>query len=302
MAKRTVHVFQIDAFTRQLFAGNPASVVLGAEILTDAEMQAIAREFNNSDTAFVLPASGADHDLHVRFFTPVREAAFVGHATVAAHVARLATGQGSAGRLRQKSRSGVFDVEIAGTAADPTVSVAIPPPAMHTPIDDAARRKLLDIFGMDTGALDPKCPLIVSGRNTTRLMIGLRSADQLAALAPDLEALKRLTPHVGADGFFLFVRDAHGPNTTESRMFSPVLGIPEDPVSGNAHAMLGAYLVTHGLLPLANGKASFVGYQGRSMDRPGEVHVEVETQDGKPARMHMKGTARIVYRTEIALD
>lgn len=302
MAKRTVHVFQIDAFTKQLFAGNPAGVVLGAEILSDAEMQAIAREFNNSDTAFVLPAAGADHDLHLRFFTPVREASFVGHATVAAHVARLATGQGRPGKLRQKSRSGVFEVEIAGSAADPTVSVAIPPPAMHKPIDDAARRKLLDIFGMDTGALDSKCPLIVSGRNTTRLMIGLRSADQLASLAPDFEALKRLTPHVGADGFFLFVRDAHGPNTTESRMFSPVLGIPEDPVSGNAHAMLGAYLVANGLLPVANGKASFVGHQGRSMDRPGEVHVEVEAKDGKPLQMHMKGTARIVYRTEIALD
>lgn len=302
MAKRTVHVFQIDAFTQQMFAGNPAGVVLGAEILSDAEMQAIARELNNSDTAFVLPAGGADHDLHLRFFTPTREVAFVGHATVAAHVARLAIGQAAAGRLRQKSRSGVFDVEIAGTASDPKVSVAIPPPVMHAPIDDAARRKLLDIFGMDTGALDAKCPLIVSGRNTTRLMIGLRSAEQLASLAPDLEALKRLTPHVGADGFFLFVRDAHGPNTTESRMFSPVLGIAEDPVSGNAHAMLGAYLVSHGLLPLAGGKASFVGYQGRSMQRPGEVHVEVDAPDGKPSRMTMTGTARIVYRTELALE
>lgn len=85
-------------------------------------------------------------------------------------------------------------------------------------------------------------------------------------------------------------------------MFSPVLGIAEDPVSGNAHAMLGAYLVTHGLLPLTNGTASFVGYQGTSMQRPGEVHVEVETKDGAPAKMTMKGTARIVYRTEITLD
>lgn len=110
MAQRTVHVFQIDAFTQQMFAGNPAGVVLGAEILSDAEMQAIARELNNSDTAFVLPGAGADHDLHLRFFTPVREVAFVGHATVAAHVARLATGQAKSGRLRQKSRSGVFDV------------------------------------------------------------------------------------------------------------------------------------------------------------------------------------------------
>ncbi len=82
---RTIQVHQIDAFTRVKFTGNPAGVVLDADALTDAEMLAIARELNNADTAFVLKADGADHDLRVRFFTPRMEAAFVGHASVAAH-------------------------------------------------------------------------------------------------------------------------------------------------------------------------------------------------------------------------
>ena len=133
-------------------------------------------------------------------------------------------------------------------------------------------------------------------------MIGLRSADLLASLDPNLEELKRLTPHVGADGFFLFVRDAHGPGTTESRLFSPVLGIDEDPVSGNAHGMLGAYLVVNGLIPTVDGRARLHGYQGRSVDRPGEVDVEVEVTDGQPSRIHISGVARVVFTTEIALD
>ena len=82
---RTVQVFQVDAFTRQLFTGNPAGVVLGAEVLSDEEMLAIARELNNGDTAFVLPPEADDHDLRVRFFTPRTESAFVGHATIATH-------------------------------------------------------------------------------------------------------------------------------------------------------------------------------------------------------------------------
>jgi PhzF family phenazine biosynthesis protein len=283
-----------------MFAGNPAGVVLGAEVLTAAEMQAIAREFNNSDTAFLLPAGAPDHDLHVRFFTPVREAMFVGHATVAVHIARLATG-GTPGHFRQKTRAGIYEVDVAGTADDATVSISIPSPPLHATIDDEKRRKLLDVLDIDTGSLDAKCPIQVVGRNNTRLAIGLRSIEQLQQMSPDLEALKKLTPHVGADGFFLFVRDAHGPGTVEARLFSPVLGIAEDPVSGNAYGMLGAYLAQHGLLPIKDGRASFTGYQGKCVHRPGEVRVEVEAADGKATRVRISGTGRIVFRTELHL-
>jgi PhzF family phenazine biosynthesis protein len=302
MAKRTVNVYQIDVFTTQLFAGNPAGVVLGAEQLSEAEMHALARELNNSDSAFVLPPDGPDHDVQLRFFTPTREVGFVGHASVAAHVARLAAGEGRIGKLRQKARTGIYDVEVAGSAAAPRVSVAIPAPQFQPAISAEIRTRLLDIFGIDTAALDPKCPVVVTKRTSTRLMIGLRSADLLASLQPNLEELKRMTPHVGADGYFLFVRDAHGPGTTESRLFSPVLGIAEDPVSGNAHGMLGAYLVVNGLLPVANGRTRLRGFQGRSMDRPGEVDVEVEVSGGEPTRIHISGAARVVFRTDIALD
>ncbi len=302
MAQRTVKVFQIDVFTNQLFAGNPAGVVLGAAQLSEAEMQALARELNNSDSAFVLPPDAPDHDVHLRFFTPNREVGFVGHATVAAHLARLAAGEAGIGHLRQKSRSGIQNVEVSGTVANPRVSVSIPPPAFQPPLDEALRSRLLDVFGIDTAALDPKCPLLVTKRASTRLMIGLRSADLLASLQPDLDELKRLTPHVGADGYFLFVRDARGPGTTEARLFSPVLGIPEDPVSGNAHGMLGAYLVGHGLATVKDGHARLRGYQGRSLDRHGEVDVDVEVVDGEATTITISGTARVVFTTEIVLD
>src|SRR5580704_10323041 len=101
---RTIQVHQIDAFTRVKFTGNPAGVVLDAEALSDTEMLAIARELNNADTAFVLKADAADHDLRVRFFTPRLEAAFVGHATVAAHYVLSTTSNGTR-RLRQKARA-----------------------------------------------------------------------------------------------------------------------------------------------------------------------------------------------------
>ena len=302
MARRSVKVYQVDAFTDTRFTGNQAGVVLGAEVLDEAEMQALARELNNSDSAFVLPADGDDHDVILRFFTPKSEVGFVGHATVAAHVARLAAGLGTTGTLRQKSRSGIQSITVAGTPDNPHVAVTVAPPNCLPPLSAEQKGQLLDIFGIETAAIDPKCPILVTKRATTRLMMGLRSTEMLAAIEPDLEALKRLTPHVGADGYLLFVRDAHGPGTFEARLFSPVLGIAEDPVSGNAHGMLGAYLVTHGLLPVMDGKARLKGYQGTSMQRPGIVDIEVSVTDGKPTQIVISGTARIVFTTEIALD
>ena len=108
--------------------------------------------------------------------------------------------------------------------------------------------------------------------------------------------LTRLTPHVGAEGFFVFALDAEG---TQSRMFCPALGIPEDPVSGNAHGMLGVYLVNHGLLQPKEGKVVFVGRQGQWVRRPGMVNVEVESSGKVAQSVRITGDAVILYEAEV---
>ena len=82
--KRKIQVHQVDAFTQEPFTGNPAGVVLNADVLAEAQMLAIARELNNSETAFILAPDADDHTVRARFFTPRSEVGFVGHATVAA--------------------------------------------------------------------------------------------------------------------------------------------------------------------------------------------------------------------------
>jgi PhzF family phenazine biosynthesis protein len=81
-------LYQVDAFTTERFQGNPAGVVPNADGLTAAEMQVIARELNNSETAFIHPPDAPDHDVLVRFFTPTTEVPSCGHATIAAHYVR----------------------------------------------------------------------------------------------------------------------------------------------------------------------------------------------------------------------
>lgn len=295
---RIVHIFQVDAFTATQFSGNPAGVVLDAGQLSEAEMQAIARELNNGDTAFVLPASAADHDIGVRFFTPRKEAPFVGHATLAAH-AVLAQSLPQALR-RQKGRTGIVEVQ---ALPDGGFSIRQSAPPLGRTLASAELEQVLSLLGLAREQLDADCPARIAGTASTRLLLGVREAQALDAMQPQLAALGALSPQLGAQGYFVFTRSSRVQGcSTEARMFCPALGIDEDPVSGNAHAMLGVYLVEHALLRADGAVARFVGAQGMHVGRPGRVEVAVELDAaGKPAAAAIAGQAVVVFEAELRL-
>lgn len=298
---RVVQVHQVDAFTRVKFTGNPAGVVLNADSLGDAEMLAIARELNNADTAFILKADGPDHDLRVRFFTPRTEAAFVGHASVAAHYVLSGAGE-TAQRVRQKSRAGIVEVEIRGNDAQRRIAIRQSAPPLGREINDRERLAVMDALALASADLDPHCPVKVVGGGSTRLLVGVRSAEQLRQLKPDFSRLTTLSAQMGAQGFFVFTLAPSLPDVlTESRMFCPALGIPEDPVSGNAHGMLGAYLARHGLLGASQAGAHFAGAQGHHLNRPGRVEVELDYQDDALSGVWIVGQATAIFETHIEL-
>src|SRR5688572_15158944 len=303
---RRIRIFQVDAFTTERFTGNPAGVVLDADSLNDAEMLAIARELNNADTAFVLKPDGPDHDLRVRFFTPRTEASFVGHATVATHF--VLSREGAArGRLRQRQKSGLVDVEVRGEGATRRIAVRQPAPPLGRQLNDRERLAVLDSLALSTGDIDTRCPLRIVGGAGTRLMIGVRSTDQLKQLKPDFSRLTTLSAQLGAAGFFVFSLAHNLPGClTESRMFCPALGIPEDPVSGNAHGLLGAYLAEQGLLQHAGAMAKFTGAQGHHLNRAGRIDVELEfasqEDGGKLAGVWIVGQAVSIFETELSFD
>ena len=294
-----VDVFQVDAFTQQRFTGNPAGVVLGAEALTDAQMQAIARELNNADTAFVLPADGPDHDLRVRFFTPRSEAAFVGHATLAVH-AVLAQREPRTQR-RQAGRTGICIVHALPDESGFAIQQAAP--VLGRALNPDEISQALDALGLASTALDTRCPPRIAGSPSTRLLIGLKDGATLATLSPDLSQLSRLSPVLGAAGYFIFSTTPAQPDCdVESRMFCPALGIPEDPVSGNAHGLLGAHLLQHKLLTVTAGQARFTGVQGHHMGRPGRVEVLLNVDAaGQCSGVQIAGQAVVIFETRISV-
>jgi PhzF family phenazine biosynthesis protein len=118
-----------------------------------------------------------------------------------------------------------------------------------------------------------------------------------------MAGLAALSARLGAQGYFLFTRRNHqGMPGTESRMFCPAIGIDEDPVSGNAHGMLGVYLHELGLLPTRSGAAQFTGLQGRHVGRDGELQVALELDTaGRALSVEIAGKATIVSASQLTL-
>jgi PhzF family phenazine biosynthesis protein len=298
---RKIQVHQVDAFTRECFTGNPAGVVLNADGLTEAQMLAIARELNNADTAFILSADGGDHNMRARFFTPRTEAGFVGHATVAAHYV-LSRRHDAPRTLRQKSKAGIVHIEVRGTGEDRSIAIRQSTPPLGRELNDRERLAVLDALALATDELETRCPLRIVGSGSTRLMIGVRGPEPLKHLKPDMTRLTTLSAQIGAAGYFVFALTPEGgDHLTESRMFCPALGIAEDPVSGNAHGLLGVYLAQYGFLSRDPQRTWFRGIQGHHVHRPGRVEVELEFKDGSVDGVWIIGQAVSIFETEIAL-
>ena len=109
---KNYRIYQIDAFTRERFRGNPAGVVPNADGLSEEEMQDIARELNNSETAFVLSPTKNDHDVWIRFFTPTTEVPICGQATISAHYVRAIENKLANCRVLQRTGAGILPVDI----------------------------------------------------------------------------------------------------------------------------------------------------------------------------------------------
>ena len=299
-----MRIFHVDAFTATRFTGNPATVILDADGQNDATLQSVAREFSHAEVAFVLAAKGADHDLWLRFFNARKEAPFVGHATVAAHAVLMALGRRASGVSRQLSGTGVVEVgaQIIERAAGSEILLEFRQtvPQLDEPLPFKTTLRVAEALKLPATQLHEIMPARIARKGSSRLLVPIAGHRQLENLAPNFDTLRSLGNELGVEGFFVFAVNRDSDEVwTESRMFCPALGIPEDPVSGNAHAMLGAYLWDLG--QFRKKSTTFIGRQGYQMKRPGQVRVRLEIDKGTLIATHIAGTAIIVSEGTLAL-
>ncbi|MFD5738445.1 PhzF family phenazine biosynthesis protein [Streptomyces massasporeus] len=261
-----MEILRYVAFSTDPKGGNPAGVVLDASGADDAAMLATAAEVGYSETAFVVDPG--DGTLDVRYFSPLAEVSFCGHATIAtavAHAERHGTG-----RLHLRTQAGPVTVTT-DRADDGTLVATLVSVAPRTvPLEEADFTELLAILGWSTEDLDPALPPRVAFAGAWHPVLATASRDRLADLDYDLAALGDLMARRDWTTIDLVLRES--PTVFHARNPFPPGGVTEDPATGAAAAAFGGYLRE---LELVATPATLTIHQGVDMGRPSTITVTV---------------------------
>lgn len=278
-----------DVFTRQRFGGNPLAVFPHAEGLDAAQMQAIARELNLSETTFVLPPSQVEHTARVRIFTPGGELPFAGHPTVGTAYALALTQRVPAATSRLVFEEGVGPVAVsverdaAGVPLRCTLSTPRGPARVAAPEPAAAEcAALLGLSAADVqgGAECWSC-------GVPFLIVQLASVDALGRAR--LDSARWHAGLAGTPSALVFVV-ARAEEHWRARMFAPGLGVPEDPATGGAAAAFAGWLAARAASPVAATRI----VQGVEMGRPSEMELDWVMAAGTVSRVRVGGAAVLV--------
>ena len=289
---------QVDAFTDHPLGGNPCAILFDADDLDADTMQAIAREMNLSETAFVRRSDVADFG--VRYFTPAEEIPMAGHPTIATTFALAETGRlvlnGNPTRITLELQVGPLLVELYSRhGVVERVVMTQKKPQFLTTYDAT---DVLPIFGLAAEDALPGMPVQIVSTGTPQLMIPLRHLDALRRVVVDLASL---TAFREASDFFsvhLFCLQGVTPKgQTFARHFASPPDVFEDPFTGSATGGMAAYLWHHGLIDTP----TFVAEQGHWMHRPGQATVEVVGPREAIETVKVGGAAATIVRGELEM-
>ena len=296
----------LDVFTDRMFGGNPLAVLPDARGLTTVQMQAIAREFNYSETTFVLPPEDENNTRKVRIFTPMAEIPFAGHPNVGTAVA-LANldmlGDVVAGqRILFEEGAGVVSLILRGNGGEIDAAEFIAPVINRfedeVPVEEAAKALGL---APDKIVSRHHVPRVVS-LGIRFLYVELNNLEALAASEAAQGPVTRISATRGLDGVFAYVRIDEGSGNgvdIRARMYAPVHGVMEDPATGSANAGLANLLAS--LSEEQDATLEWNVAQGVEMGRPSRLHVTAERRRGEVVEVRVAGGAVVACRGQIGV-
>lgn len=282
----------VDVFTGRAFGGNPLAVVLEAEGLSTEQMQAIATEFNYSETTFVLPSADKANDANVRIFTVRSELPFAGHPNVGTAFVLATQAAIAPARLKFEEKAGLVPVEIL-TAQGRVVGAefAVPQPLKKGVTVDAQEAAAILSLPASDIRTDRHPPQIASV-GLPFLIVEVASREAVRRARPDAAAFWRTFPAVGADAVYFYTSDvpaAEQPLDLQARMFHPgVAGLSEDPATGSATGAAAAYLAE--LDAARDGEVGLRIGQGFDMGRPSLLLTRVIKKNGAAISTHVGGS------------
>lgn len=287
--------FTYDVFTSRQFAGNPLAIVEAADGLTTAQMQTIAREFNLSETIFVMQPKDAANTASVRIFFPTAEIPFAGHPTVGCAI-HLAAKKYKAGcsfetTIRLEEVAGLVPVKVSRIGDVPRAQFTAPvtPFAVDVPAPaPEAIARALGLAAADIG-FDGHRPGVFKG-GPAFLYVPLKSREALAAARVIEPHWSDLFATLGTRMAYMYARGGDAADTAyRARAYAPLDGIPEDPATGSATAILAAQLLV--AEKLGDGTHRFKLEQGYEMGRPSDLWLEADVAGAKLVAVRVAGQA-----------
>lgn len=289
----------VDVFTERRFGGNPLAVFSDARGLSDAQMQALASEFNLSETTFVLPPDNPQHHAHVRIFTPRTELPFAGHPNVGTGYVLARREDNPPEHLVFEEQAGLVRVHIQRDAAGQIAGARISAPRslsidIALPEDAIAACASLSEDDVLTTAHTP----LVASVGTPFVIAELTSIAALSRASPDLAAFRAAAerfPEIGTRlALLLYVRLDGDATRLRARMFAPLAGVLEDPATGSANAALAALLTS--MAPGENVNLTYDIEQGVEMGRPSRIVATAQKTAEGPVTATVAGSCVPVLR------
>jgi PhzF family phenazine biosynthesis protein len=278
--EETTDVLRYAAFTSDQRGGNPAGVVLDGATLEEPQMLAIAAEVGYSETAFVTARDDQRRRFRLRYFSPLAEVPFCGHATVATSVA-LAERLGAGDLIFDTP---VGEIRVEAVADQGAVSATLTSvPTRSRPAQDGELNEALAALRWERGELDPALPPHVAFGGNDHLVLAADSRARLADLDYDFEGLAAVMRRHGWTTVHLVWRESH--DRFHARDPFPVGGVVEDPATGAAAAAFGGYLRVIGSI---SRRTTIAISQGEDMGRPSDLLIEVDPHD---TRVRVTGRA-----------
>lgn len=302
---REFHFHTLDVFTDRVFGGNPLAVLTDARGLSDDEMARITREFNLSETVFILPPADPAHTIRARIFTPGSELPFAGHPTVGTAFLLVATGmvQAREGETRVILEEGVGPVPVTvrverGVPVSAELTAAQLPEVRRGAPDVPTVDQLATVLGTSADAIGSGAlaPAAVSC-GVPYLLVPVTDQAGVSDVRFDVAAWERFVAPGWAHAIFVFDGSAaERGQRIRARMFAPHLGIIEDPATGSAAASLAGYLaiasVAHG--GTREGTLAWRVDQGVEIGRPSLLELSADLRDGAVSAVRVGGSAVLV--------
>jgi trans-2,3-dihydro-3-hydroxyanthranilate isomerase len=276
----TYRYLLVDVFTDTPLAGNELAVFTNATGMSDELMQRLAREINFSETAFVLPPEDGG-DIRVRIFTPSRELPFAGHPTLGTAFAVAGPLQSSLVRI--ETGSGIVPIVLEREGAKLVFGRMRQPVPSFAPFAEV--KSLLEALRIDGSEL----PVDVYDNGVRHVYVNVPTPAEVAGVHPDFDALQAVLGDGAANVFS--VKGVFA----KTRMFSPGIGVDEDPATGSAAGPLAVHLARYGRVAWGD---ELIISQGDEIGRPSMLDACAAGGDGKIDSVEVGGSAVVVAKGE----